>query len=258
MSRLVTNYIFDSANREVTFTKLSSIVLNDIDTITNIATDPDTVIFDASISGKSGTVSGNILTLDYDTTAMSDKDNLRIFYEDQTASSSPSSSVTVTNFPAVQPISGTVSTGGLTDAELRVSPVPVTGTVTITGGGDASAANQTTEIGLLTTIDGDTSNISTQINKLVQRPTTGAQSSVSASITNVTLLASNSGRLGATLYNDSTSIAYVRFAATATSSNFSVKMFPEDFIEIPFGYTGIIDCIHVSATGAVRITEFTA
>jgi hypothetical protein len=40
----------------------------------------------------------------------------------------------------------------LTDAQLRASAVPVTGTVAITGAGDASAANQTTEIARLTSI----------------------------------------------------------------------------------------------------------
>jgi hypothetical protein len=41
-----------------------------------------------------------------------------------------------------------VVTGPLTDAELRASPVPVT----MTGGGDATAANQTIEIARLTSI----------------------------------------------------------------------------------------------------------
>lgn len=47
------------------------------------------------------------------------------------------------------PISGTVSTGltqPLTDTQLRATPVPISGTVTVTGTGDASAANQTLQI----------------------------------------------------------------------------------------------------------------
>ncbi len=40
-------------------------------------------------------------------------------------------------------ISGSVAvTGGLTDAQLRATPVPVSGTVAVTGAGDATAANQ--------------------------------------------------------------------------------------------------------------------
>ena len=66
------------------------------------------------------------------------------------------------------PVSGTVSTGGLTDAQLRATPVPVSGTVTANAGtgtfavsaaslplpsGAATAANQATEIASLSSID---------------------------------------------------------------------------------------------------------
>ena len=40
----------------------------------------------------------------------------------------------------------------LTDVELRATPVPISGTVAVTGAGDATAANQTTEIALLADI----------------------------------------------------------------------------------------------------------
>src|ERR1039458_5507067 len=48
------------------------------------------------------------------------------------ASTGTSLNVDVTNFPATQPISGTVTVAnpGLTDAQLRATPVPVSGTVT--------------------------------------------------------------------------------------------------------------------------------
>jgi hypothetical protein len=53
------------------------------------------------------------------------------------------------------PVSGTVTantglTQPITDAQLRATPLPVS----FTGGGDATAANQTTEIAKLTSIDG--------------------------------------------------------------------------------------------------------
>lgn len=81
-----------------------------------------------------------------------------------------------------------VTNKGLTDAELRKTAVPVSGTVTIdsTGlsteakqddiitaigtipaGGDATAANQVSEIALLTTIDTDTGNIKTNTDSVV-------------------------------------------------------------------------------------------
>ena len=48
---------------------------------------------------------------------------------------------TVSNFPAIQPVSGP-----LTNTELRASPVPVTGSVGITGTGNALAINGNGEI----------------------------------------------------------------------------------------------------------------
>lgn len=79
--------------------------------------------------------------------------------------------------------------------------------------------------------------------------------SVAASITNVTVLASNDARVGATFYNDSTSIAYLKLSATATSSSFTVKLQAEEYYELPAGFTGVVDCTWVSATGSMRVTE---
>lgn len=92
---------------------------------------------------------------------------------------------------------------------------------------------------------------------IVQKAATGTQTSVASSATNVTLLAANSARRGVSIYNDSTAILYLRCAATATTSNFTTKLFEDDYWEAPAGYTGIIDGIWASATGNARITEFT-
>lgn len=90
---------------------------------------------------------------------------------------------------------------------------------------------------------------------VTQKAATGTQTSVASSATNVTLLAANSARLGATLFNDSTAVCYVRFAATATSSNYSVQLLSNSYYEVPFGYSGIIDGIWASANGNMRVTE---
>jgi hypothetical protein len=86
---------------------------------------------------------------------------------------------------------------------------------------------------------------------------TATHSNVSGSATNVTLLAANTSRQGATVYNDSTPILYVKLAATASTTSFTVKMYPEDYFEVPAGYTGIIDGIWASATGSARVVELT-
>lgn len=86
---------------------------------------------------------------------------------------------------------------------------------------------------------------------------TGTQTSVASSASNVTILASNTSRKGATIYNDSTAILYIRFAATATTSNYTVQIPSGGYYEVPFRYTGIIDGIWSAANGNARVTELT-
>lgn len=89
---------------------------------------------------------------------------------------------------------------------------------------------------------------------------TGTQSSVNDSASSVTLLALNASRKGFIIFNDSTEILYVKFGATATTSDFAAKLQPGDYYEPPagFAYTGRIDGIWANnASGAARITEFT-
>lgn len=88
--------------------------------------------------------------------------------------------------------------------------------------------------------------------------TTATSSNVTASITNVTILASNANRRGATIYNDSTSLVYLKLGATATSTSFTLKLQPDSYYEVPFDYSGIIDGIWVAANGAARVVEITA
>lgn len=82
---------------------------------------------------------------------------------------------------------------------------------------------------------------------------------MSSSASNVTLLASNGARKGATIYNDSTAVLYVKFGVTASATSYNVAMAAGSYFEIPFipQYTGQIDGIWASAAGAARITELT-
>jgi hypothetical protein len=92
---------------------------------------------------------------------------------------------------------------------------------------------------------------------VAQKALTGTLSNVNASASNVTLLAANTARLGATFYNDSTAILYLKLGATASATSFTVKMQADAYYEIPFGYYGIVDGISTAATGVVRVTEVT-
>lgn len=93
--------------------------------------------------------------------------------------------------------------------------------------------------------------------KVSEGASTGTVTSVSGSASNQTLLSANTSRVGATIWNDSTAILYVKLAATATSSSFTYRLASQEVCELPYGYTGIVDGIWASATGAARVTEYT-
>lgn len=83
-------------------------------------------------------------------------------------------------------------------------------------------------------------------------------SNVASSATNVTLLASNSSRKGATIFNDSTQVLYVKFGATASATSFTYYVFPSQTMEFPAPiYQGIVDGLWASANGNARLTEIT-
>ncbi len=92
---------------------------------------------------------------------------------------------------------------------------------------------------------------------VTQKSGTATLSNVSGSASSVTVLAANTSRLGATVYNDSTAILYLKFGATASTTSFTVKLQADDYYEVPFGYVGILDGIWASATGSARVTELT-
>lgn len=77
MKQQIQNYTFDASAKTVTFTDYTSIRLDSVLLITNVT--DNIIIYNFADSG--GTAAGNVLTLDYDTSAMSDTDELQIFYD---------------------------------------------------------------------------------------------------------------------------------------------------------------------------------
>jgi hypothetical protein len=89
------------------------------------------------------------------------------------------------------------------------------------------------------------------------RSTSAAQTSVASSTSDNTILASNANRLGASVYNESTSILYLLLASgTASNSNYSVQLASSSLYEAPFSYTGVIKGIWATANGNARVTEY--
>jgi hypothetical protein len=87
--------------------------------------------------------------------------------------------------------------------------------------------------------------------------TTATTSNVSASASNVTLLTTNAARLGATIYNDSSKVMYLKLGTTASTTSYTTQLFGQGYYEVPANYVGQIDAIWNGASGAARITELT-
>lgn len=91
-----------------------------------------------------------------------------------------------------------------------------------------------------------------------QTASTATRSSVAASLVTVTLLAANSARLGATIYNDTlTGLLFLALGAGATTTDFTLRMLPQSYYEVPFDFVGIITGVWSVADGSARITELT-
>lgn len=87
---------------------------------------------------------------------------------------------------------------------------------------------------------------------------TGTRSSVAGSSSDVQLLAANTARKGATVFNDSTAVLYLGLGATAASTtNYTTQIAPGGFYEVSAGFRGQVRGIWASATGNARVTELT-
>lgn len=107
-------------------------------------------------------------------------------------------------------------------------------------------------------IGGDSTNgMDVDVTRL-PKSATAALSNVNASVSDVSLLASNANRLGATFYNDSPAVCYLKLGTGAASStSFTVKLEQDDYYEVPANFTGEVRGIWTAATGAMRVTELT-
>lgn len=79
MKKLISNYSFNAAAKQITLSDYTSINLESLLIITNVT--DNVIIYNFAGQGKGATVTGNVLTLDFDTTSMSDSDDLQIFVD---------------------------------------------------------------------------------------------------------------------------------------------------------------------------------
>lgn len=93
----------------------------------------------------------------------------------------------------------------------------------------------------------------------VSPPSGSTRSSVVAAAADTLILAANTARDGATVYNEADTNLYLALGGTAaTIADYTLQMVPGSYYEVPFGYAGEIRGIWAGApTGAARVTEIT-
>jgi hypothetical protein len=79
MKILVPDYTFSPSTQTITFTDFTSINLNRVLVITDVST--NVMIYNFVNPALGGSVSGNVLTLAFNTSALSANDQLQIFYD---------------------------------------------------------------------------------------------------------------------------------------------------------------------------------
>lgn len=91
------------------------------------------------------------------------------------------------------------------------------------------------------------------------RPANATLTQPTVTNTSSVILASNVARRQAIIVNDAGSKIFVAFAATASSTAFTVELPNNQVFSTPLnGYTGAISAIKPSGSGTVRVTEVTS
>jgi len=147
--------------------------------------------------------------------------------------------VDVTRLPAL--VAGSADIGG-------VNLTKVAGTATATGSGVLGAGTQRVVLA--------TDQPAVAI--APQKGSTATVTQVACSTTSAQLLASNSARKGAAIFNDTAVVALVKFGTTASTTSFTVKLPAGTVYDLsgPEIYYGRIDCVLASSTGNVYATEW--
>ena len=81
MKILFEDYTFNAATQQITFNTTETITLERLLIITNVT--DNLIIYNFADPNLGGTITNNVLTLNYNTTTMSNTDRLQIFIENQ-------------------------------------------------------------------------------------------------------------------------------------------------------------------------------
>lgn len=88
---------------------------------------------------------------------------------------------------------------------------------------------------------------------------TGTSTQVASQTGAITILAANTARYGASVFNDDANDLYLLLGAgTVSSSVYTVKLISGALYEVPFGFTGVLTGAWAGdGSGSARVTEYT-
>jgi hypothetical protein len=86
---------------------------------------------------------------------------------------------------------------------------------------------------------------------------TSSVNAIATSGTSATLASASSARLRIVIVNDSSATLYVKYGATASSVDWTVKLAPDSMLDED-AYTGRIDAVLSTGSGTARVTELSA
>lgn len=138
----ILNYQFNKTAKTVTFTDYTTIRLDSILLITNVT--DNIIVYNFADPLLGGTVTNNVLTLTYNTSAMDDTDKLQIFYDDGDIQPANSELQTTLNSltETLQELTGRLtvlaSMANAGQPALRIIPV---GTTAVSGSVTATVAS---------------------------------------------------------------------------------------------------------------------
>jgi hypothetical protein len=149
--------------------------------------------------------------------------------------------------------------GGLrVDGVYAVATANATAANVMNSGGYVTTAAPTYTTGQLNPLSLDTSgNLRVTGFVTTNKAATSNVTSVNTTAnTNVTLLAADSTRVFASIFNNSGKTMYIKLGATASTTSFTVQLFDKSYWEVPDTYTGQIDAFALG-TGTALVTELT-
>lgn len=147
--------------------------------------------------------------------------------------------VSVTNFPATQPVSGTVSVSDFP----AVQPVSQSGSWTV-GVNNFPATQAVTQSGVWAVI--------------TNRASTSSVTAVASSTTSVVLLAANANRIHAHISNAlPNKTLFIKLGAAASLASFTDAVLTGDAYDVPNDYTGVVSGVWGAGVNAANalVTE---